>query len=58
MSSCELCNGRGSEWCTSLDPYAGFHGAMACLTKGGGDIAFLRDVDVNGIIESKDRDVS
>ncbi|XP_013386136.1 melanotransferrin-like [Lingula anatina] len=43
---CSLCQGRGSDFCMSSDPFGGFAGAFQCLASGRGDVAFLRHADV------------
>ena len=42
MTICKNCQGDPAEFCTSMDPFAGYDGAFKCMASGTGDIAFVR----------------
>ena len=42
VTVCRNCKGDQEDFCTSNDPYAGYHGAFHCMASGNGDVAFVR----------------
>lgn len=42
VTVCQVCSGTKDTFCTANDPYAGYTGALECLTRGGNDVAFVR----------------
>ena len=62
MTVCNNCKGGQEEYCTSNDPYAGYHGAFHCMATGDGEVAFVRHHTVTQYVsrqnESSTADVS
>ena len=62
VTVCNNCKGGQEEYCTSNDPYAGYHGAFHCMATGDGEVAFVRHHTVTQYVsrqnESSTADVS
>ncbi|XP_067128078.1 transferrin-like [Centruroides vittatus] len=46
---CKLC--KDPEKCSNEDEYSGYEGAFRCLVEGGGDVAFVKNSTVPGLVD-------